>query len=175
MALEMIFETTTPASLSPTLLQKQHQWPIIARDLALLATPQMGTAYSVEDIARAYGITISEMQVLLAVPAFKQYVKDEKDKITSDPHGGNRARAELIAADIQEVLYLRAKEGTISDTVILKFLQHLDTVSGVIDNKDKNNSVNQNAISVTVNVPRLNNPKLAHLYPVEEVEYNGEE
>lgn len=170
----MIFETTTPASLSPALIQKQHQWPIIARDLALLASPQMGSTYGVEDIAIAYGITIAEMQVLISLPAFQNFVKEEKAKIDSNPHGGNRLRSEIMAMDMQEVLYLRSKEGNISDKVMLNFLEYLSRVCGLDSGKEKNTAVNQNTISVTVNVPRLNNPKLAHLYPVEELEYDGE-
>lgn len=171
MAQDMIFPMTTPASLSPILIQIQHQWPIIARDLALLTNSQMGSTYSITDIASAYSITVADLQILLNVPVFQNYVKEEKRKIESNPHGGNKVRAETMAMDLQEVLYLRAKDGTLTDTVILKFLEHLARVSGLEDNKDKNTNINQNAINVTVNVPKLNNPKLAHLYPAEELEY----
>lgn len=165
---------TTPASLAPLLFQIQHQWPIIARDLVLMTSAQAGTTYDTMDVARTYGLTLSELQSLLAIPTFQGYVKEEKRKLeAAGPHAGNKARAEAMALDIQEVMYLRAKEGSLEDNTILKFLTHLARVSGLepISSKDTGN-VNQNAVSVTVNVPRLNNPKLAHLYPVEEVEYD---
>lgn len=168
----VIFPTTTPASLSPALLQKQHQWPVIARDLALLTCSGMGSTYSIQDIAKAYDVSLMELQILIEMPVFQKYVKEEKNKIEAEPHGGSKVRAETMAVDLQEVLYLRAKEGTLTDIVTLKFLEHLAKVSGLDDSKDKNTNINQNAINVTVNVPKLNNPKLAHLYPAE-LEYEN--
>jgi len=168
MAHDQIFEVTTPASLSPVLLQKHHQWPIIARDLALLTdTQQTGSMYNVSDIAKAYGLKLEELSILLEVPAFQKLIKEEKHKLEAEPHGGHKLRAEIMATDLQEVLYLRAKEGTAEPAVILKFLEHLARVAGIdgVDNKDKDKgNINQNAISVNINIPRLNNPKLNHLY-----------
>lgn len=171
MAQEQVFPVTTAASLSPKLIQIQHQWPIIARDLVLLDTMQMGTTYDMSDIAAAYGITIQDLRALIEIPAFQSCIEAEKKRFEAlGPQAGIMFRAEAMALDLQEVLYLRAKQGEVDEKTIMSFLQYLSKISGLEPAKE-NNNINQNAINITVNVPKLDNPKLAHLYPVEDVEY----
>lgn len=155
-----------PTDVSPILLQKQHQWPTIARDIALMTQPQVGATYSAADIAEAYDIPESEFVSLLKLPVFIELMKAEMARIRElGPFAGQRMRAEALVTDLQERLFIRAKSGEMEDKQMLQFLSILMKSAGMdapVEAKESS-TVQQTAVNIAFNIPKLDNPKLAHL------------
>lgn len=155
----------TPARL----LQKQHQWPLIARDIALMTQPTSSdNAYTASDIAHTYGLTSDEFILLMGLPVFSQLVRDEMDRLKRmGPFAGHKLRAEAIIADLQEQVYLRAKQGMMEDKHLIQYLGMLMRSVGMdtpaTENGDGNNSGQTTNVNIAFNIPKLFNKKLAHI------------
>lgn len=159
---------TTPVQASPLLLKKQHQWPMIARDIALMTQPQNGTAYTAADIAKSYGIPDADFVMLMRLPVFIDIVKSEMARLKElGPFAGHRMRTEALVTDLQEQLYMKAKSGDMEDKQVLQLLSMLMRSAGLdtpIDNKQDAAPITQTAVNISFNVPKLpTNKKLAHI------------
>lgn len=167
----------TPASLSPQLLQIQHQWPLIARDIAMAAHPTKNSIYTAQQIAKSYQLSEEEFVTLTELPVFKDMVMLEVARLKQlGPFSAHKMRAEAMATDLQELLYLRATTNLMDDRTTLKFLELLTHSAGLGDVVEKKDTTVNNAvgINVTFNVPQLNNPKLRHMTGVSDVVYDAE-
>lgn len=159
---------TTQTQATPALLSIQHQWALIARDVAMLSQPHQGTLYSAEQIATTYDITEEEFAVLCSLPVFIEMVRSELERFKAmGPFAGHRIRAEAMAADIQEQLYLATKSEALEPKYTIRFLEMLLRSAGLdapIESKKAEASKSGVGVNVTINVPQLpNNRKLDHL------------
>ena len=157
---------TTPATASPVLLKMQHQWPMIARDIAMMTQPNANSTYSAEDIAKAYDLTESEFITLTKLPVFVDLVRAEFARMKElGPFAGHRLRAEAIVGDLQERLYIKACSGDMEDKQLIQFLAILMKSAGIdAPPEQKQETVQQTSVNIAFNIPRLpNNRKLAHL------------
>ena len=158
----------TPLDLSPLLLKKQHQWPMIARDIALMSQPQSGTVYTASDIAKSYDIPAEDFVHLMKLPVFVDLVKSEMARLRElGPFASYRIRTESLVSDLQERLYLRAQSGEMEDKAMLQLLSILMRSAGMdapVENKSEGGNVNQTAVNISFNIPKLpTNKKLAHI------------
>lgn len=152
-----------------SLLQKQHQWPLIAKDIALMTQPTSAeSVYTAADIAKNYDLTPNEFTLLMRLPVFSQLVRDEMDRLKQmGPFAGHKLRAEAIISDLQEQVYLRAKQGLMEDKLVISYLGMLMRSIGMdMPSQDKTESVetgNITNINIAFNIPKLLNKKLAHI------------
>ena len=158
---------TTPATASPVLLKMQHQWPMIARDIAMMTQPNANSTYSAEDIAKAYDLTESEFITLTKLPVFVDLVRAEFARMKElGPFAGHRLRAEAIVGDLQERLYIKACSGEMEDKHLINFLEILMKSAGIdapVEKRQETSNVQTN-VNIAFNIPKLpNNKKLAHL------------
>lgn len=158
---------TTPTDASPVLLKMQHQWPMIARDIAMMTQPNANSTYSAEDIAKAYDLTETEFVTLTQLPVFVDLVRAEFARMKElGPFAGHRLRAEAIVGDLQERLYAKACSGEMDDKHLISFLEILMKSAGIdapIEHKQETNTVQTN-VNIAFNIPKLpNNKKLSHL------------
>lgn len=159
---------TTPTAASPVLLKMQHQWPLIARDIAMMTQPNANSTYSAQDIAKAYDLTESEFVTLTQLPVFIDLVRAEFARMKElGPFAGHRMRAEAIVGDLQERLYARACSGEMDDKHLINFLEILMKSAGIaapVEQKQESGSTVQTSVNIAFNIPKLpNNKKLAHL------------
>lgn len=152
------------------LLQKQHQWPLIARDIALMTQPTSSdNAYTASDIAHTYDLSPDEFTLLMQLPVFSRLVRDEMDRLKRlGPFAGHKLRAEAIIADLQEQVYLRAKQGMMEDKHLIQYLGMLMRSVGLdaptVESGDCAAAGNQTTnVNIAFNIPKLFNKKLAHL------------
>lgn len=154
-------------SASQALLARRHEWPLIARDLALLAVPVEGaTTFAPEDIARVHGLTQGEFDTLLQVSSFQTLVAQEVDRIQElGPHAGVRLRAEAMSMALQEYLFKRAQSGALEDKTVLQLLGVLMKAAGIEQPVEQvQAAAPQSTVNIAFNLPRLpTNRKLAHL------------
>lgn len=156
--------------ISNRLIDIQHQWPLIARDIALMCHPQQGsTQYTAKDIAANYSLSIEDFRYLIRLPVFQDILKIELAKLKAlGPDAGYKMRIEAFIMDIQEQLYVRIKRGTMDDKSAIQFLQMLMSSVGLITNGKEqptaSSPVNNTAVNISFNVPKLpNNRKLNHI------------
>ena len=158
---------TTPTDTSPVLLKMQHQWPMIARDIAMMTQPNANSAYSAEDIAKSYNLTESEFVTLTKLPVFIDLVRAEFARMKElGPFAGHRLRAEAIVGDLQERLYARACSGELDDKHLINFLEILMKSAGLAAPAEpkQDTSPVQTNVNIAFNIPKLpTNKKLAHL------------
>lgn len=157
-------ELITPDKLSKT----QQDWPLIARDIAMLQNPIPDTesSFTANDIVRRYNLTPEAFCILMKLPAFISLVKLEFARVKElGPFAGYRLRSEIIATSLQEYLYKRAKEDQMETSDMIKFLKQVTESAGLAEaNKKKEDDRNIGGVfNVQINVPRLNNPKLNHI------------
>lgn len=150
-----------------SILDKQYEWPLIARDLVLLATPVNGaTNFTPEAIAAAYGMSDDEFRQLAQLPAFLAIVEQEVGRIQRmGANAGVRMRAEAMAMSLQERLFTRAQEGDLDDRLSVEFLRMLMRSAGIEQPEEAARAAApQNTVNIAFNVPRLpSNSKLAHI------------
>lgn len=156
------------ASVSITDLKKSEtKWPSIARDIALLATPVDGaTTYTASDIAAEYGLPLEHLTALLALPAFQELVRQELAHIkTLGPKAGARLRAEAMAIEVQEYLFNRVTRlHDLDDKLSVQFYGMLLKSAGLEQPPEMAQAqAPQNTVNIAFNIPKLKNPKLAHL------------
>lgn len=150
-----------------SILDKQYEWPLIARDLALLATPVSGaTNFTPEAIAASYGMSDGEFRQLAQLPAFLAIVEQEVGKIQRmGANAGVRMRAEAMAMAMQEKLFARAQDGDLDDRLSVELLRMLMRSAGIEQPEEAARAAApQSTVNIAFNVPRLpSNGKLAHL------------
>lgn len=156
-----------------SLLEIQHQWPLIARDIVLMLYPVKGsTKYTGEDIAKNYGLTQADFCELLRLPIFCDIVKTEFQRFKSlGPDAGYKMRVEALVADVQERLYLRIKRGSMDDKSAIQYLGMLMRSIGLDEVAPAEKPVAtaaaaqaNTAVNISFNIPKLpNNKKLNHL------------
>jgi len=149
------------------LKRSETKWPSIARDIAMLATPVSGaTTYTAADIAREYKISLDHLTALLALPAFQTLVHQELEHIKSmGPKAGARLRAEAMAVEVQEYLFNRiTKLHDLDDKLAVQFYGMLLKSAGLEQPPEMLQAqAAQNTVNIAFNIPKLKNPKLAHL------------
>ena len=157
----------------PALLACKHQWPSIARDIALIAVPSGAPPpYSAEDIARVYGLSNEDFIQLTRTPAFIALMRDELERVKSmGPNAGARMRAEAMAIALQETLFNEASQGVMDDRSKLQFLAMLLKSAGLEQPPEVvRAAATQNVVNIAFNVPKLRNRKLAHLVTQEQTD-----
>ena len=149
-----------------TLLNKFYQWPLIARDIILLAKEGSVVGYGVPEIAKSYGLSEEEFVELSQLDAFRSVVKSEMDRFKKlGPRAGYKLRTEALITDIQERVYAKVRDGLIDDKSVLQFLNMLMRSVGYDQPSDeeKKSASDTPLVSIAFNVPNLKNNKLAHL------------
>lgn len=95
------------------LMRLRPQWASIAQDVVLTRIPnddKTGMLVTPQEICDAYGMTQAECVALLRLPEFRRLVDDYKKRV--DAMGDNASitlRAQMLAADMMEDVYLSAK------------------------------------------------------------------
>lgn len=153
------------------LLDIQHKWPLIARDMVMLSQPGSAT-YTAEDIMREYGLNEEQFILLCNTPVFRQMLEAEVQRMKAlGPFAGFRLRAEAMASDIQESLYIKAKSGDMEDKTMLQLLQVLlksAGLDGAPEKKDEKQAQVNTQVNISFAVPKLNNKKLSHMMELEQ-------
>lgn len=149
-----------------TIFRETHKFPNIAKDIALMGMPTSGAVVSFETIAQAYNISLDDLEYIMSLPSFKTMVNSEVERYKSlGPHGGFKIRSEMLATDLQEKLYQQAITTNMDAKDKIKLLEVLTKSAGIGTEQNKNEEQPQgNGVSVTINFPRLDNPKLNHLH-----------
>lgn len=147
------------------LLEVQHRWPLIARDLVLMAQPGCGSSYTLSDVAQHYDLTTEQLTALMQLPSFENLLKSEMARVKAmGPSAGFRLRAEILAGDLQERLYLRAQSGDMEDKQMLQLLAILMRSAGIDTPAEPISTASAPAVNISFNIPKLpTNRKLAHL------------
>lgn len=153
------------------LLVNQHQWPLIARDIAMMLQPgTTGTSYTIDDIAQNYNLSQKDILTLIRLPVFKDILKSELTRLKSlGPNAGYVMRIEALVSDIQERLYLRLQNGDMDDKSAIQFLGMLMKSIGIDSTESEDKPQQQvqavnNSVNISFNIPKLpKNRKLNHL------------
>lgn len=153
--------------MSDTILTRQYEWPLIARDIAMLANPVEGASrFSLEDIRKAHGISEEDFAALSDLPTFCNLVEQELERVKGlGPAAGVRMRAEAMAMALQEQLFQQAQSGELDAKGALQFLAMLMKSAGIEQPPEmaQAQAPKQN-VSISFNIPKLHsNGKLAHL------------
>lgn len=151
--------TNLPAN---NLLDTKDKWPSIARDILISRLPSLTeTAVTVQDIASYYGMTVSNLKLLLDVPAFQEILKTTKEQIDSlGPDAALILRKQEIAASVMEKLYSKFIHDDLHDKDSLRFLEILQKDYG---KKEEAVAAANATTQVVITLPQLDNPKLNHL------------
>lgn len=153
-------------SVAAKLRSLMPKWGLIARDIVLLTSAGAEVSYSAEDIARTYNLTSVEFVELVQLPAFAELVKTEAARVKSlGAQAGHRLRAEMLASDLQERLYMRASIGDMDDKQAIQLLTILLRTAGLeAPVQETAGASAMPSINIAFNVPALpNNRKLAHI------------
>lgn len=158
----------TPSQHSPRILQIRHQWPLIAVDIAMLNSPQMGETIDIHDIAKTYNLDEDEMCQLMANETFTQLVSEAlKNTQTLGPRAGFMYRTEAMITEITEHLFLKAQANLLEPKDELKFLEHLLKSIGYdapAESKNKDQPSMNNAVQVVVQIPAdIDTPRFREL------------
>lgn len=161
----------TEVAITSTLKDIQHNWPLIARDLAMFTRPQAGaTATSIAEIAMFYNLSMVDLRELLQLPLFKKYLKQELERIKDlGTAAGYVMHAEVITAKLDEKLLGAALTGALELPEVLKFRNAMAKSAGIdapLQHKEAAAGQNNTQVNIKLDIPRLENPKLAHMYEV---------
>lgn len=145
------------------ILAIRHKWPLLAFDLAVMWTPQSGVTYDYDHILEKYGITLEELHMLCALPAFKPIAEEQKKRLKSygsDPVEAFKLKA--MAINIAEMQWEKAFNGELEAKDINKFLELL--LKSSIDKQDTATNTANSNVMVNITIPSLpSNSKLDHL------------
>ena len=156
-----------------SILEIQHLWPSIARDIALTVLPQEGTCVvSISSIQREYGLTDEEMLQLFVTPRFEHLMWNEMTRLRKEgPTLGHVYWAEGMAVRMGEDIYndlYGNVEARAQDKI--KFFELLSQQARFMPTKTTaeagpttaNNATAQ--VAVNIAVPEgITNPRFAHL------------
>lgn len=152
------------------IIEVQHLWPSIARDIALTVLPQAGTCVvSIESIQQEYRLSDSAMLQLFATPRFEHLMWNEITRLKKEgPTLGHIYWAEGMAVRMGEDIYSDLYgnvEARAQDKI--KFFELLSQQARFIPTKATAEQASNNAtaqVAVQISVPDgITNPRFAHL------------
>lgn len=154
--------------LTPGLIGTQHNWSLIARDIAMFANPQPGaTPIKIGEIAERYSLSLADLRELIKLPAFCKYLQIEVERVKNlGLTAGYIMHSEIITTAMDEILYKDALAGNMDVVEKLKFRNAMAKSAGLeapIQSKE-DASIAGLAVNVNLNIPKLSNPKLEHMF-----------
>lgn len=139
-------------------------WPRIARDITLMNLAQVSssTAMSYEDICENYDLSMTELSVLTQRDEFRDMLIKEKARAEALGHrAGFLLRSEVVAIEAVEKIHaLLTRNNGLEFKDVVKGAEVLVKMTGLGMPEEKAAGP---SVAIQINVPTLNNPKLAHL------------
>jgi hypothetical protein len=143
----------------------RYKWPSIAKDLVQMSLLRDGEQLEPLDIANYHGITLEDLKFICQQPAFQSLVETEKSRAEKL---GTRAehvyRIEEMRGPLTEKLFKRLMDDdTLKlDEFVRGYVALIKSAEPLIPEEKAPFAVNT-GVNVQINVPVLDNPKLAHL------------
>jgi hypothetical protein len=135
--------------------------PDLARDCVYTTLHQTSSVQTLDTVMEKHGLGPAEMMAVVTTPAFREKLRAEKARARElGFRAGHVIRVETILGDLIEMLYERLDGAEVSD--IIKAVQVLSRMAGLDELPDRRSDRGV-TMAVQINVPALQNPKLAHL------------
>lgn len=141
----------------------QFRWPSLARDLAVMQTPD--SPIDLSAIYREYGLTPESLKAILLVPhfqlLFQQSLAECKEQGSK---AGARYRAMTLSQALLEKMFRDAHQGLLENKDALKLLELMMKSAGLLDTKEATQVNTQVNVAVPLPLPQ-GVAKVAHCLP----------
>ena len=153
--------------MNSDILGTQFRWPALARDLAIMQTPD--SPIDLTAIYQEYGLTPESLKAILLVPRFQLLFQQSLAECKEQgSKAGARYRAMTLSQALLEKMFRDAHQGVLDGKDALKLLELMMRAAGLLDTKEQPMvQVNtQTNVSVPLPLPR-GVPKVAHCLPAD--------